>query len=214
MASLHEDTYLVVSTTLDSNGDNGCFAPRSEPVKTATGVGQTDEVNAPSTIYARESIPHSLFSKNKLIVSDIRQKDLELNPLFDRAWVLQERLLARGVLHYTAGEMMWECKEAYSCERGAVEDKQERRFEASKPKFSALIEMAKPKKCDEAWNYWWEVARRYWARSLTFHVDKLPALSGIARRMQSDAFSEYVARFWASGFVSRLTWRAKYKVNE
>ena len=32
-------------------------------------------------------------------------------PLHQRAWVLQERLLARRVIHFTATELRWECRE-------------------------------------------------------------------------------------------------------
>lgn len=41
-------------------------------------------------------------------------------PLLTRAWVLQELLLARRVLHVCASELIWECEDLYDCECGSL----------------------------------------------------------------------------------------------
>lgn len=38
------------------------------------------------------------------------------NPLNARAWVIQERLLSRRILHFTQERIYWECLEEKSCE--------------------------------------------------------------------------------------------------
>jgi hypothetical protein len=37
-------------------------------------------------------------------------------PLLELGWVLQERLLSARVVHFTTNELMWECREAITCE--------------------------------------------------------------------------------------------------
>jgi hypothetical protein len=47
-------------------------------------------------------------------------------PAFERAWCLQERILARRVVHYTKSEIVWDCGTKCPCECGGVaEDERE-----------------------------------------------------------------------------------------
>ena len=39
-------------------------------------------------------------------------------PVFRRAWTLQERLLATRLVHFAAGEVIWECASMCACECG------------------------------------------------------------------------------------------------
>lgn len=43
-------------------------------------------------------------------------KDVELGPLNQRGWVLQERALSRRMIHYTSSQMYWECGAGIRCE--------------------------------------------------------------------------------------------------
>ncbi|KAF4333927.1 heterokaryon incompatibility [Fusarium beomiforme] len=45
------------------------------------------------------------------------EKDVDEGPLVKRAWVLQERVLSRRIIHFTARHTYWECGEGVRCER-------------------------------------------------------------------------------------------------
>ncbi|KAJ4168292.1 hypothetical protein NW754_013626 [Fusarium falciforme] len=44
-------------------------------------------------------------------------KDVDEGPLMKRAWVLQERVLSRRIIHFTATHTYWECGEGVRCEQ-------------------------------------------------------------------------------------------------
>lgn len=49
--------------------------------------------------------------KYRTVNLDRQQRELNHAPLNQRAWVLQERLLAPRVLHFGPEQLTWECKE-------------------------------------------------------------------------------------------------------
>lgn len=51
-----------------------------------------------------------------VIKANYWETDLHQAPLHTRAWVLQERLLARRVLHFNQKELLWECREQAASE--------------------------------------------------------------------------------------------------
>lgn len=48
--------------------------------------------------------------------TDDFKKDVDEGPLNKRAWVLQERVLSRRIIHFSAKQMYWECGEGVRCE--------------------------------------------------------------------------------------------------
>jgi hypothetical protein len=45
-------------------------------------------------------------------------------PLLKRAWVFQERLLSPRLLHFSFGELIWECRHVSACECSAIASQQ------------------------------------------------------------------------------------------
>ena len=45
---------------------------------------------------------------------------------FTRRWCFQERILSRRIIHYTKGELIWECNEDVMCECHGIHDDQDR----------------------------------------------------------------------------------------
>jgi hypothetical protein len=43
-------------------------------------------------------------------------RDVELGPLNQRGWVLQERVLSRRSIHFTSNQIYWECGQGVHCE--------------------------------------------------------------------------------------------------
>lgn len=121
-------------------------------------------------------------------------------PLLSRAWVFQERLLARRVIHFTRTQIFWECNTTFASEGfpQGIDDriKRKRLYLKSDPP-------------QPIW-YWLDIVPLYTKYSLTYNDDKLIALSGIARRVHEDDpqnHDVYLAGLWKSQLPYSLHWR-------
>jgi hypothetical protein len=167
------------------------------------------------TVFVRELFSHKDLSTEaaKGAKSDI--------PLLTRAWAYQERLLATRVLHYLTNELFWECRSAIRCECGVYVPGAKLR-EHSKRGFSKVIQRNKADSSKlniEPWRWtviqlkmWPQIVAEYSARDLTFRKDRLPALSGVARRLHmSNPSMQYLAGLWSNHMPGALLWRVLKK---
>lgn len=121
-------------------------------------------------------------------------------PLTLRAWALQEHVLSTRVLHFTATELVFECRSSYRCECMP-----ERKTRATTP---ALIPRAvASRKADTIWAAWHRIVEQYSTRELSMPGDKLPAISGIASKIRKATHSEYIAGLWKSNLAFDLLWQ-------
>lgn len=121
--------------------------------------------------------------------------------LEDRAWCVQERALSRRIIHLCEAEIYWECRNKTNpiCSCG---------FEASTGvgdsvvgpcSFNERPEVSPRKK-------WQKIVAAYSRGGLTFPTDRLPAISGLARRFPMQDFP-YIAGMWFSDSMSQdLGW--------
>ena len=128
-------------------------------------------------------------------------------PLLHRAWVFQERFLAHRVLFFLENEILWECADAVRCQCVQAEgniagwrtdDSYRCRISNSFDQDSAALRFL--------WN---QTVQKYSGLDLTFAKDKLPALSGIAKRILSSREDEYLAGMWKSTLLEDLVWRVE-----
>ncbi|KIV88564.1 hypothetical protein PV10_08235 [Exophiala mesophila] len=125
-------------------------------------------------------------------------------PLFRRAWTLQERILASRILHLSAGEMIWECASICACECGHLESTtavtSRRRYDLARLESMTTLERA---------NAWDELALSYQNRHITKDNDRLPALSGLAHRFQTDGLGQFLAGLWSEFAISMMLWEVR-----
>lgn len=121
------------------------------------------------------------------------------DPLYRRAWVVQERLLAPRVLHFGSKQAYWECHEGLCCEilplgveacrelNFEKDDDPRGRLKLSSRLWKDFIEgpyrEILPRPIEQLFFDWYRVARRYSECALTMPGDKLVAISGIASDM-------------------------------
>jgi hypothetical protein len=109
-------------------------------------------------------------------------------PVLRRAWTLQERMLATRTVHFAAEEIIWECATASACECGHLQNTHaltsRQRFDVSSLDRLPDAERAR---------LWAQLSLSYQNRLLTKEKDRLPALSGLAHRFQSDGLGVYLA---------------------
>ena len=136
-------------------------------------------------------------------------------PLNKRAWVVQERLLARRVLHFGAQSLFFECCEHEACEtfptclpqifHGANSVNQFKRIYGTEEDLSnnRLTEH----------RLWERVVQAFTRSNLTHESDKVVSLSGIAEEFQRKIIKDkYVAGLWETALEDQLLWQVTRKL--
>ena len=128
-------------------------------------------------------------------------------PLLKRAWVYQERWLSRRIFHFAIEEIVWECMESTRCECShAVSAWDKSRSIDSKALHHKVLASASS---DDLADQWREMVTKYASMSLTYTKDIFPALSGLAKTMESRGMRDYCAGSWKEGLTIDLLWRMK-----
>lgn len=138
-------------------------------------------------------------------------------PLNKRAWVLQERILSKRVLHFSRTQVFWECQELKASESlpdGLPNDGDDfsENLKCFEPHHILSKEQAKKQKITErmleeqAYAKWYRIVRLYSRCGLTNPGDKLVAIMGVAKHMSTILQDEYVAGMWKRVLVSELSW--------
>jgi hypothetical protein len=134
-------------------------------------------------------------------------------PLLSRAWVYQERLLSKRVLHFARGEIYWECMESAECECGLVMDSAMGllNYESEFPYKNVHDRMPKrtsshPEKSNVILWQWHDIVTEYTSLSMTLVSDKLPAILGLAQEIQSRRGGRFIAGLWEDTLISDLAW--------
>ena len=136
-------------------------------------------------------------------------------PLNQRAWVLQERLLARRILHFTKDQMLWECRtlsasEAYPAGIPAAS------IYDSDFKAAIFQENAACYKLGLAGfsGYWGDVVQTYTRAILTKPSDRPLAIAGIAEMIEVLKKDKYISGMWREDLCSQLCWYALPPFND
>lgn len=132
-------------------------------------------------------------------------------PLHKRAWVLQERLLARRVLHFTDRELIWECHEHDATESFpnglAKYENGLRNFKNLDPYSHKRRETFHGIRYEDIpYELWKRVQEEYSRCLLTDPNDRVIALSGIAKVFRSMMQDQYVVGMWRKHLASALLW--------
>lgn len=141
------------------------------------------------------------------------------SPLNNRGWVMQERLLAPRVLHFSPQQMSWECTRMLRSEKWPTQSFGSSFLKKLAVKVDACDyerkEMERLKLHDPSkdWNqknlmeWWYNRVDHYTACQLTKRSDILVAVSGIARKLRPLIKDRYVAGLWETSLPMVLTWR-------
>lgn len=144
------------------------------------------------------------------------------SPLSNRGWTLQERLLSRRSLYFTPTQVFWECVTGRYSESdtqvlpfvdqlfwypenfnavAAACHTPSARWNAASRRGNARLPPQR-----EALAYWGMLLNSYSKCTLTVAIDKLVAVSGLARIIKPLLGSDYVAGLWRNGFPGTLCW--------
>ena len=188
--------------------------------------GRTASFPIPRTtsgIFVRErrALQHYQFASNILI-------PLPSHHIARRAWVFQERLLSTRVLNFTRSEIVWECKTVMDCQckRMKLYEKYHNEDVADDPENESDLPLQLAELSSQTLKLffedqissehisskglvllWTNVVSHYSALQLSHPKDRLPALSGLAKRFElKEILGDYVAGLWTKHFDRLLCW--------
>ena len=170
-------------------------------------------------------------------ISVQREDDMREAPLFKRAWVLQEQLLAKRSIVYSKTQIHWVCHTLEASEQfpKGVPDLREGSDLLShslKPRslqyLKSMIASENPlwfyhrsqsgsnmSPMERFWLSWRSIVLDYSSRSLTLEKDKLAAIAGLASVIQAKIGIQYIAGMWNTRFYIEyeLCWKASRKAD-
>ncbi|KAK1749635.1 heterokaryon incompatibility protein-domain-containing protein [Echria macrotheca] len=146
-------------------------------------VGSSDAYGG--FFYARDPLltgAHRLPDSSIAVRDDLWLIDFLEEPLNQRAWALQERLLAPRTVYFGRNQLFWECRamEAYWGEQVTGEW-------GGTP-----------------YDHWDLILQQYTACHLTKGKDKFVALSGVVKEFERILRDKYLAGLWEGNFVNGL----------
>ncbi|QDS70288.1 hypothetical protein FKW77_007939 [Venturia effusa] len=197
MGAIFENAYLVVSAADCSDSSQPILSTRADEFRRRK-LSYTNTTGREFKLYVRKYHDHHPdFQENR--------PPSITGPLATRGWVQQEQILATRVLHYTATELVLECKSAVFCEcrPRAI-------MRPSNPNLLAHISHPSPPLTAASrrkiYHKWHRLLNLYSLRSLSYPCDKLPAISGIAEKFKMATASAYMAGLWIDNLIPDLLW--------
>ncbi|KAL9065119.1 MAG: hypothetical protein Q9161_008437 [Pseudevernia consocians] len=194
MDRVYKQGYLNISADWNADSRDGLFNPRS-PMRVQ-----------PLTIELPET------GQTIHLIVDERDMFGWVNtaPLSQRAWVFQERHLARRNLHFTEREMFFECccKAPYFASEtfpnGAPRFHNQRNTQLNPSPTTPL------RSTDEIHSLWSELCEMYSEKKLSNPTDKSVAISGLAKEFQKLLpHDTYFSGMWWSTFPLCLCWESR-----
>jgi hypothetical protein len=190
MIQVYSEAEIVIGALASAAADHGFLGPRSLPQDSTLDV-LSHAGSISTSVHYRHIRRASHFGA--------------VGPLEDRAWALQERLVARRFLAYGQNELAWDCREADACECNCV-------LFRARPftyisNIDRLLSQAGTPELNNAWRR--VILRNYCARELTYPSDVLVALSGVAAVFHTKRPGRYLAGLWESSLVLDLTWQMR-----
>lgn len=210
MASIYQNSYLTIAATAAKDGSEGLFKPRDVDTFCVE-ISEPQSSDQSVTLRARRGRKHTCLQS--MGPEDGRGEDSE--PLMERAWVYQERLLSRRFLHFASDEMIWECRQTSDCECGLlyrdsptrlILEEQGQRDVSLLSNRSVFEELAsgKGRETGVETQRWYQLITTYASLNITKDEDRLPAFSGIASTIVNA--QDYMAGIRKNHTVEDLLW--------
>ncbi|KAF9872843.1 hypothetical protein CkaCkLH20_09706 [Colletotrichum karsti] len=217
MDTIYEGALLTLSATRSSSVELGFIGNREKPGPRDSGKSKAKvyEENLASTrllyndpngnaveVLVRHRLPH-----DAIIPEDA---DTSQYPLLARGWTFQERLLATRTIHFLPQEIIWECRCEFWCECGSSRaDLAWTRVDERGFPYGKEINNPDAMKSTLLWQ---SLVEQYSKRVLSLQSDRLPALSGVARRIRhaDPTVGSYLAGLWHKDLLWHLLWQVDH----
>jgi Heterokaryon incompatibility protein (HET) len=196
MASVYSNAYLTISATGAKDGTLGCFLHRgTKEYVTIT----CDNKNGIKGDLLAFTLQLEKEAKSQLYI------EMDTEPLSERGWCFQERVLSRRILHFASDQMYYECMDGFRGEEGVYLPNRYDSVHGYVGSYPSHRHHASTTNRDL--DQWHNFLCGYGPRKLTKGSDKLPALSGIAEVFSKRLGDRYVAGLWQNSMIEGLLWQ-------
>jgi hypothetical protein len=134
--------------------------------------------------------------------------EIRISPMNKRGWILQERLLSPGLLHFGHRQMYWEC-----CSHTASESRPNLApHTEGRVKYLLIDAQRNALQSDSQDPYllWYKIVDIYMEKELTIDSDRLAAILGLADRFYKLSGAGFLAGLWFEDLHRGLLWMRKY----
>ena len=205
MDAVYGNAYCNIGATSSANPEGGLFQERL-PAQMELQIFEAEI----GTVGRRKLTSYHSFEWDRRL-GDSR--------LLRRAWVVQERILARRMIHFSQGEVFWECLQHSACEqfpegiprtmeylqtKGQLADALwARGSQISTQDHRYHLDVDEEKKSVQT--CWMNLLEEYTKCQISREEDRLPAISGLAKLMVP-TLGEYLAGLWSYDLAYQLLW--------
>ncbi|KAK3995233.1 heterokaryon incompatibility protein-domain-containing protein [Cladorrhinum sp. PSN332] len=223
MCDIYSGAFLTIAAGSAGDGRGGLYLrDEADLLRIALGKKQFEEPGSESEPESRfvEFIGVKSIAGHPRTETGAGEEDNSAWPLFERGWVLQERMMSPRVVYFLKDEVAWECAgdpdddegTGVLCECGVMEregDLDLGGMDGGRKKEHAMVLMNGGQRL--AGMEWRRLVQMYSCLKLSFGHDKLPALSGMAKQMlgrkkKNDTEVRYLAGLWSDELCSDLLW--------
>ena len=203
MQAIYEGAALTISAMSSRDGRGGCWIPRKR-------VFDLPLENGRSTRLAFHR-PLELAFQHASFLSSQLDTDLDTQyPLSTRKWALQERVLSRRILHFTAQDLIWECRHNARCACGTVDILYPDHIQQNT--FKVLSDEGT--ECFYVIFAWMELVIAFSHADLSDETDVFPALAGLASAFSKKGLGAYCAGLWEISLPVALCWYTRQVESE
>jgi len=196
MGDIYRSSEFTIAALGATDGDSGCFKTRNplcfQPYVFEAAPGKQG--------YLLPKAERRSFGRTGYGTS--------VEPLHERAWVIQERMLSRRTLFYGSFGLYWECveQEASSiiAKRLSIGTVKKAVHQACNLWVSGIFD----KSYTRFWQWWTTIITAYSPCGLTYKTDKLVAIGGIVKLVESKTGMHNVAGLWREYLLPELLWAA------
>ena len=205
MGSIYEYAHLVIAADMARDSDFGFFSARANYAQTITVPLHKKFAGGLDELYVEEHEAALIRRGHFLGKIETSLKDHKPEPVWSRGWCFRERMLASRVLHFTSHELVWECKTGTNCECGHVAPQDVYNPAATLKRDFEAARRIDSDSTASIWT-WWSIVSAFSYCLLTIKTDRLPAISGAARQVQTQDLGPYFARLWREDMPRALLW--------
>lgn len=196
MIDVYSNAHVVIAGNRSGDCNGGVFHSRAARPSTAFKLpGGEDEVHA-----------MLLFQSDQAMA--FTAAEFPDKPLTGRGWALQERVLAKRIVHYNDRQIYFECDQGIFAEDGSHQKDRHCKLNDGLSPSRDPPSSPEPSPNNGAdLRLWNGLVWAYGKRKLSKPTDKLPAISGLAKLFHRRLQGQYVAGLWSEAWIEGLAWQ-------